>query len=516
MSDAVLTARLHALSPLHIGCGEVYEPTSFWMDVATQSFVLFDPADLLRSLGTDERRRFDAACSGTDLLAVMKLVRSLGAKAPALARIPVPQDLVKRYEEVLSSPAKDQWGQKKVLNQFLLERTSFLPYGNLPYVPGSSLKGSIRTALLNHLQGGRSGHLDARRPRELEQELLQYRNFDMDPFRLLKVPDLLPALGFSTRVLFAHNVKKRGGDVAGRGPVQYLETIQPGSRFEGVLRLDAPLPAAGIRLPLTLKDLVAAARQFYEHRFHREAEEMQQIGLHQQVENLERALAEARGRLGPSAVLVRVGRHSGAEALTLDGIRQIRIMTGPGKPARTGDQATTLWLASESRDPARKEMLKAFGWAVLELAPVEPGATATGDAARVQARADRTGEVSAARHAWRRAAAERVAMARELEERRSREAEEQNYRTAEEARRRAEWDELPEEERFVRTPALPTVTEQQVVGCYNKLDTLASPFKERLAAALRDYYQRVGKWDVKPKQEKQYNKVRKIQSILGG
>lgn len=59
------------------------------------------------------------------------------------------------------------------------------------------------------------------------------------------------------------------------------------------------------------------------------------------------------------------------------------------------------------------------------------------------------------------------------------------------------------------------VSEQKVVECYNRLGSLESPFKERLAGALKGYYVRTGKWDVKPKQEKQWTKVQKLKKILG-
>jgi CRISPR-associated protein Csm5 len=65
------------------------------------------------------------------------------------------------------------------------------------------------------------------------------------------------------------------------------------------------------------------------------------------------------------AALLRVGRHSGAENVTLDGVRDIRIMQGRGMPARQGDESTTLWLAAERENVTRGDLLP-FGWVLIE------------------------------------------------------------------------------------------------------------------------------------------------------
>ena len=55
---------------------------------------------------------------------------------------------------------------------------------------------------------------------------------------------------------------------------------------------------------------------------------------------------------GGGAMLLRVGRHSGAESVTLDRHRWIRIMEGPGK-AHWAPDATTIWLPPTARTARR-------------------------------------------------------------------------------------------------------------------------------------------------------------------
>ncbi|MCX7085654.1 MAG: hypothetical protein NTY69_08980, partial [Methylococcales bacterium] len=69
------------------------------------------------------------------------------------------------------------------------------------------------------------------------------------------------------------------------------------------------------------------------------------------------------------AFLLRVGRHSGAEALTLNGIRNIRIMQGRGQPAASASQPKTWWLAADDSS-SNREMLP-FGWVLVEINPTE-------------------------------------------------------------------------------------------------------------------------------------------------
>jgi len=52
-----------------------------------------------------------------------------------------------------------------------------------------------------------------------------------------------------------------------------------------------------------------------------------------------------------AAFLVRIGRHSGAEAVTIEGKRNIKIMQGKEKSPLWRNHSTTFWLASEEPRP---------------------------------------------------------------------------------------------------------------------------------------------------------------------
>lgn len=64
--------------------------------------------------------------------------------------------------------------------------------------------------------------------------------------------------------------------------------------------------------------------------------------------------------------LLRVGRHSGAESVTIDGVRHIKIMKGNPEYQ---PQTKTLWLAAN--DPKQRTDLLPFGWLLVEIESVD-------------------------------------------------------------------------------------------------------------------------------------------------
>ncbi len=113
--------------------------------------------------------------------------------------------------------------------------------------------------------------------------------------------------------------------------------------------------------------------------------------------------------------------------------------------------------------------------------------------------------------------------AKRLEEskRREKKREESERLRAEEAKKKREQEEkkkylesLTPEERAIARVRDPEITEQEVVEIYNRLDEFPEEKKKELALALRQYWEKHGKWSGKLS-EKQKQKVRKVKQILG-
>ncbi|MFN3481252.1 MAG: type III-A CRISPR-associated RAMP protein Csm5, partial [Thermodesulfovibrionales bacterium] len=303
-------------------------------------------------------------------------------------------ELIEHYKKVLSLPSFDK---KVVINQFTMQKTAYNSNTKQPYIPGSSLKGSMRTAYLYVLSVvtqtkefwkncGLLSRQDLENPqstynqigrkkvaKKLEQKLLNGA-FDTDPFRMVKVSDLLPVGEIKTKIAYAINKKKVKSDketMADKDKVyQIFEFIQPGSVFEGTININMPEERAGILKPITADNLLLSAHQFYAGNLKKEIEPLHnalnikhQVGIDANI--------RFKDRFKKDAYLIRIGRHSGAEAVTIEGNRKIAIMIGRDKEGKMRyeykDHSTTLWLASDSPRPQNNNGLLPFGWAVIEV-----------------------------------------------------------------------------------------------------------------------------------------------------
>lgn len=344
---------IRILSPVHMGCDEVYEPLEFVLDEEAKTLTSFDPLDFFSSLDRKDRDSFATACAKGTLESLLELLKFMRGRKSRGHKVDVSGGLVEDYRRTLGIRAGDQRRIQQELNSFQIQRTAFDPHTNHPYIPGSAVKGALRTAWLNAKQKEKNLR-PGRNNRDVERELLDGGNLETDPFRLLKVSDFHPVGSVRAHILFAVNEKKIPSKFKARGPYQIVEIIPSGSVFAG--RVDLLDPPAGslIKTPLEKSKLLKSAGHFYGGEFGRENKELEAIGVFGRTET------------PASGVLLRIGRHSGAESVTIEGHRNIRIKKGRGEKDGNLDHATTLWLASDASRNYVKERLQPFGWVALE------------------------------------------------------------------------------------------------------------------------------------------------------
>jgi len=75
--NKLINIRLHAISPIHIGCDDVYEPTSFIIDDKKKKLVEFDQIEFISALNSKEMEEFNKISAGDNLLAIFKLIKRL-------------------------------------------------------------------------------------------------------------------------------------------------------------------------------------------------------------------------------------------------------------------------------------------------------------------------------------------------------------------------------------------------------------------------------------------------------
>ncbi len=395
MNTFLKTYRLELtpLSPIHIGCGEDFEPTDYVIDEGV--LYGFDPSRAV--LNDLQKSKLMDAANRASLLAVQRFFKdnAQSFKAQADTLIPVSTGVAQVYEQRVGRAANVEANGNIVFNQLFIERTMHTGRASFPFIPGSSFKGAVRTAILDDLnQGQRITHQDemdrrgAAKSDAIERRLLQ-GDFATSPLRLLKVADLMPVQEPARRIMFAVNRKKKliikdGQELQPKGIAARKECILHGQYRAFVANAVLPsldphqdgktTPAPALR-PTDLRKIAKQSNTYNQIRLRRELSVLDGRGLvnPEWKQSLEMLLAGdlSKKLTNGDAFLIRLGRYGGAESKTLsgDGVAQIKIMQGKGQPPVIQDTTKTVWLAAE-QETEQKHLLP-FGWAVVEIDPQE-------------------------------------------------------------------------------------------------------------------------------------------------
>ncbi|NEX22442.1 CRISPR-associated protein Csm5 [Thiorhodococcus mannitoliphagus] len=385
------------LSPVHLGSGQDYEPTGYVIDDG--ALHEFDGIAALQALPDQERAKLGRILEGRPTQDMLRQVQTFfhgnRERLIAVSRrcVRVNPSVEAFYKERVGKVVQREERGREVQNRLEIERTAFNPCSGAPILPGSGIKGAIRTALLDRENDGRALPPGLKGDRganlKLQQRLFQYRpgKFELDPMRLIRISDAMAndPEATVTQVRFAVNRKKTEVRVGGklvdsqaeqRGLYQLLECLSPlqARGFRAQLSIQATGGVASNHWPdanlrFDAQSIAAACNRFYLPALERERKRLRERGF------LDDQWEDAIGTLlsGPlsqtlfenRAFLLRVGRHSGAESVTLNGVRDIKIMKGKGEKPEYLNHAKTLWLAADERLAQRG--LLPFGWLLLEI-----------------------------------------------------------------------------------------------------------------------------------------------------
>ncbi len=376
----IVPLALTPLTPIHIGCGEDFKPTNYVIDGGI--LYHFEPSSL--PLDEADRRLLIQSANQPGIDAILAVQRFFHGKRSDCQRIsrfgiPVAAGIADWYEGRIGRVVQQEGGGRRVSNELGIERTAHHPYTGIPYLPGSSLKGSARTAWVNALDCEPVGPRNRTRPpqekaNELERTILG-GSFSSDPFR-----------GRICRC--GGRRSQEPGCLRGRSPqASATRQAREGSRrsaraitggqfraAQGEIRLKSrPACSDPKDTPRAEKcigdfaELARAFNRFYRSRLEADLEVLAVLGearwagaFKSLIDALAPALDDGR------AMLLRVGRHSGAESVTIERHRWIRIIGKRGAEPHWDRDATTIWLAADYEDS--RADLRPFGWLLLERA----------------------------------------------------------------------------------------------------------------------------------------------------
>ena len=408
MSPFLTNHRLHLtpLSPIHIGCGEDFEPTNYVIDNGL--LYGFDPSRA--ALNEAQRSKLMDVARRGSLPGIQRFFRdnAVAFKPHAHVVMPVCAGVARMYEQRIGKAVNVEASGNQVFNKLEIERHVYTGALQQPFIPGTSFKGALRTAWLDELNAEQRPQENTSKSTTAMEKRLLGGDFQTSPLRLLKVADLMPTREPEREVLFAVNRKKR--EVMKGG--QELQPKGIAARKDCVLHGQYRLFAADVTLPALLQHVGATdskgkpatpqAQQLTQHGsvdLRRLAQQCNQY--HLQRLRRELSVLDGRGLVNPTwkrsidlllsshsalgqklqagdAFLVRIGRYGSADSKTLtgEGVASIKIMGAKGSPPSFESTTKTVWLAAQN-DTDPKHLIP-FGWAVAEI-------DAVGDCADLQA-----------------------------------------------------------------------------------------------------------------------------------
>ncbi len=263
------------LTPVHIGDGTKLEPLEY---VIKDKFYRVNLEGWLSTLSGEEAEELQRLtgrdyAQKTILTALRRFVReNIDLDKYTEWSADVSDTVKRRYEERFDAPE----------NQ--LPMSPFIRTGNRPFLPGSSIKGAIRTAYLNFLKKGAQSLSEKRRADLVEGELLKANDvkgkgdglrfaIDKDPFRAIKVKDIfLPESSTFFTEVINHNKKDNrinSTSIQILSEVTYSRLAGKSATFELEISIDKKALShqdSGINRmhkDLTIETLLKACDNFY-------------------------------------------------------------------------------------------------------------------------------------------------------------------------------------------------------------------------------------------------------------
>lgn len=355
---------LTPISPIHIGCGEDFEPTNYIID--NNVLYHFEPSQL--HLSENSRSKLANISQQIDLLAIQKFFLENKEQAVTFAHYfaDISEGVAQLYKDRVGKVAQREEGNKTVINQLSIERTAYLSDKNLTYIPASSLKGALATALLNEYhQANNNPKVQKGDHNKLLKSYLG--DFSNSQLASVKFGDFMPTNDVQSKVFYAINFKKKLNKERenGRGVLLRRECINGGQfrAFKSELALWQTE-----RNKRKIQDYIQSLNAFYLPIFKQEAQLLVERRLVEATffKQLESIISQNK------VALIRLGKN-GADSKIYQGenVAQIKIMLG-NKQSTFKDRSTTVWLAAQHQE--QKSQLLPFGWALLEFNEAENSA----------------------------------------------------------------------------------------------------------------------------------------------
>jgi CRISPR-associated protein Csm5 len=512
LRDQAMPFRLEPLAPIHVGSGNLLDPMSYVIDTKGEYLHFIDLPAWVEDHPDPDRlaQEFGSKPMGA-LRGLVRQELDTALYSFAKARI-FSSEVVEIYERELSK----QRGQ----NQLFIDPASKNPLTGALVLPGSSIKGAMRTPIIDYLDKNYDLNLK-RDSRNVERTLESVLGkITENAFQNLKVGDFEAMVGDSS-IVTAKEMREKAGEkknVTPKNPCEVTRNLlmdgkaQPvygkitigahnGKARNTVLGIDRRDRGKHYSESWTIHDLLALCNKFYGLRYLKEAKKFYALPHFADAKKHLDKLTEALKSLGTGQALIRLGHYSHVECVTIE----------HNDPQRRRLPNGTLLPSGTTRTLAHG--LFPFGWARLSLCSWEEYEDALADKRRHDQ--SMTNEREARRAEVRRQAMERVRQRQELERQKAERQAEIERLEQEKAEQEKILAELPPEDRLLRELETGKMDNTAIGTRWNDLMALQGEQLLRAAKALKTFWQKNKDWDVKPRKKKQYDKVQQVKKILG-
>jgi len=357
--EGVVKLKLTAISPIHIGSGEVYEPTNFVID--KNILYHFRDEDFFMALDKNQQDNFMRIIlekRSDSFSRINKFVKNNIeiAKKVSFLTVKTTDGIQKEYNNKIGKISQiegHRGNYTNVFNKFEIQRIqrkqlkSKDKYVYMGYIPGSSLKGAISTAYREFVYKTEG-------KTNLYKNFEDNRNIQNHIFGNLKVSDS-KVTKIGTTIGYACNKERFEDDDSGMAT--FIEIIDTNSEF--IIDVNYK--------DLDIKQILNSCNEHYLAIF----KSIFSSNTNGKEEFINEYLTDdfydkyKDFNLKENQYLIRVGKHSGARAVTIDGLRDISIKESKYRTLQHQKEETTTWLFGEDKNSVQN--LLPFGWLLCEI-----------------------------------------------------------------------------------------------------------------------------------------------------
>lgn len=367
---------VETLTPVHIGCGEEYVPSNYVID--NKKLCYFNITDLI-DVDLDlinELTKLSANEDHASILEYAKLFQKhvKTIKDKSQFKIDVISDIEKKYKEEL-----EKLDAQSLKNQLLIDRHVSNSVNGNAIIPGSSIKGAIRTAILEHIRRKKNQYFNAD-DAQYENKILDYSKQVQDRMKMFKISDAYFAAD-KKKIIYAVNCKKAKKtaslplwtEVLNKGStttanINLFNRINIESKVSDELaKTDDYFVNSHIldEILCSFDNLREVCNNFYIPILEKELTNCENKGYFskQYCQDMKKKLQDIQAK--KDTLLIRIGRFVGAESITL-GCREIEINVKKDENSKAefqkAKESTSYWLACDSKPAVSDNNFQPFGW----------------------------------------------------------------------------------------------------------------------------------------------------------